>query len=108
MRLKTIVVAVLAGLLAIPSPALAITAGDVVEKMKGYEDVRFIAGAVDMYSHLMARNGSQQKADCAVTWFFETDGALREVLGVFENYRDKDAVALIEILINRHCSKADE
>ena len=85
------------------APAAAITTTDVNERMDSAEGSAFIAGAVDMYSHMAARNGDRQRADCAVEWYFRTDGAVAEVFGVFENTPDRDAVAVIEVLINRHC-----
>ena len=90
-------------LLLMPNPAMSITAEDVVSRMEPPGRSNFIAGAVDMYSHLAARYGDRQKADCAVQWFFDTDDALAEVLTVFENFPDRDAVAVLEVLLNRRC-----
>lgn len=87
------------------APARAITAGDVVDKMDPPARSSFLGGAVDMASYHYARTGKQQKADCVVQWFFRTDGALREVLGVFGNYKEHEAVALLDVLMNRHCGE---
>lgn len=86
-------------------PAAAIDAGDVMDKMEPRERHGFIGGAVDMASHLYAVNGNRAKADCAVTWFFDDENSLREVHDFFTAHKDKDAVGLLSILIDRHCGK---
>lgn len=86
-------------------PALAIDAGDVMDKMEPRERHGFIGGAVDMASHLYAVNGNREKADCAVTWFFDDENSLREIHDFFDAHKDKDAVGLLSILIDRHCGE---
>ncbi|MEQ9642031.1 MAG: hypothetical protein RIM84_18555 [Alphaproteobacteria bacterium] len=54
--------------LAAGNPALAINAGDVMDKMESRERTGFIGGAVDMAAHLYAVGGNRKKADCAVDW----------------------------------------
>jgi hypothetical protein len=97
-------VALLSGVLA-AGPALAITAGDVMDKMNGDQRSSFLSGAVDMAAHLYAINGNREKADCAVNWYFRTEGSLREVYKFLDAHKDKDAVGILSILINRHCGK---
>lgn len=86
-------------------PASAIDASDVLEKMEQKERLAFIGGAVDMASHLYAVGGNGQKADCAVTWFFDDKDSLRDIYAFFEAHKDKDAVGLLSILIDRRCGK---
>lgn len=105
MRAKTLFPALVAGCLWIPSPARAVTAGDVVDKMDPHQRNAFISGAVDMASQLYWRAGNTEKGNCAIKWYFETDGSVGEVMGLLENYKDKEAVSLIEVLISRHCGK---
>lgn len=87
------------------TPACAIDAGDVMDKMQPCERSGFIAGAADMASHLYAVQGNRVKADCIVNWVFRDDDSLRAIHGFFDQYNDKDAVGLLSILIDRHCGK---
>lgn len=87
------------------SPARAIDAGEVMDKMDAGQRAGFLAGAVDMASHLYAATGNQEKSRCVVDWFFREEGTLRQVHSFFESHKDKDAVALLAILIDRHCGK---
>lgn len=92
-------------LLLASQPALAITAGEVIEKMEPEQRSGFIAGAVDMASHLYAVNGDREKADCAVNWLFGNEESNREIHAFFEAHQERDAVGLLSVLINRHCGK---
>ena len=104
-RLTTALLAVMTGWLALPQPAAAIDAGDVVDKMDARESSHFIAGAVDMASHLYAVAGNREKADCATKWLFDNEDSNREIHTFLEAHKDKDAVGLLSILIDRHCGK---
>jgi len=101
---RVFAVALLAGAFA-AGPALAITAGDVMDKMNSDQRSSFLSGAVDMASHLYAIDGNRTKGECALDWYFRTEGSLREVHTFFDAHKDKDAVGLLSILINRHCGK---
>jgi hypothetical protein len=92
-------------LLVSATSAAAIDASDVLEKMEQKERLGFLGGAVDMASHLYAVGGNGQKADCAVAWFFDDKDSLREIYAFFEAHKDKDAVGLLSILIDRRCGK---
>jgi hypothetical protein len=84
-------------------PALAITAGDVLNKMEPLKQSGFLGGAVDMASHFFAVEGNSAKAKCAVDWFFRDEKSVSEIFVFFEAQKDKDAVALLHVLINRKC-----
>jgi len=94
---------VAAGLLALPSPAAAISAGDVVDKMGAKEQYGYITGAVDMVLFLYSKNGQGEKAECGLNWFYNGGGGPKEVIEVFHNYKDKPAIGLLYVLIERHC-----
>jgi hypothetical protein len=96
--------ALLSGVLT-AGPALAIDASDVLDKMEPHERSSFLGGAVDMASHLYAMSGNRQKADCAVTWYFDDANSHREIHAFFDAHRDKDAVGLLSMLIDRRCGK---
>lgn len=103
-KVEGITVTLLATVLA-AGPALAIDAGDVMDRMEPRERHGFIGGAVDMASHLYAVNGNREKADCAVAWFFDDENSLSEIHDFFDAHKDKDAVGLLSILIDRHCGE---
>lgn len=105
MRAAIVAAAVLAAGIGIPSQVVALTAGDVLDKMNADQRTGFNSGAVDMASHLFAADGKFVKAKCALDWFFRTDGSVKEVHTFFEAHRDKDAVALLHVLINRKCGE---
>ncbi|MFY0311165.1 hypothetical protein ACFMBG_14845 [Leisingera sp. D0M16] len=85
------------------SPALALTAGDVLDKMNADQRYGFISGAVDMASQLYAEGGNREKGECALSWFFDGDDGIRMIHDFFDAHKDKDAVGLLSILINRQC-----
>lgn len=97
-------VALLAGVF-ITGPASALTAGEVMDNMDTKQRAGFIAGAVDMASHLYAMNGKQTKSQCAVKWLFDNPESNREIHKFFDAHKDRDAVALLSVLIDRRCGK---
>lgn len=102
-RRTTILIVALAG---ISSPAFALTAGEVVDRMDGGQRSGFIVGAVDMYAQLMERSGEAEKAACAADWYAQPNGAAADqVQQAFSHYKDRVATAVLEALINRHCKK---
>jgi len=108
MRLKATLpaaVVVAGGLLALPSPAAALTAGEVSGKMDSHQENAFIAGALDMAASFYDRAGKSQKSKCLMHWYYDDVRSIPEILGVFENYKDKEAVDLLYVLIDRHCGK---
>lgn len=100
-----ITVLLAASLLFAASPALAITAGDVMDRMEPRERHGFIGGAVDMASHLYAVAGNRAKADCTTQWLFDDKNSLRDIHDFFNAHKDRDAVGLLSILIDRRCGK---
>lgn len=89
--------------LAVPSPAGAITAGDVMDKMTEPEAAEYTAGAIDMAMYLYGKNGDDAKAKCILNWFYQDNTSAKEVVAVFNNYKDKPAIGLLHVLIDRHC-----
>lgn len=97
--------AVLALVLA-ATPAFAITAGDVLDRMDAKERAAYIDGALDMAWYTALSEKNPQKADCISAWFFPKGGnpeAVRELLGVLNRNKELQAAALINVVINRHC-----
>jgi hypothetical protein len=50
-------------------------------------------------------NGNREKGECALNWYFRTEGTLRNVHTFLDAHKDKDAVSLLAILIDRRCGK---
>ena len=93
----------LAAGLALPSPAGAISAGDVVDKMGENEQYGYVTGAVDMAMFLHSQIGNGTKAECIFNWFYTEETGVEEVIAVFYNYKDKPAIGLLHVLMDRHC-----
>ena len=93
------------GIVSSSGPAAAVTAGDVIDKMKPNEIATFLSGAVDMASYLFAKGGDMKKADCAVNWYAGNAEADREIDAFFVAHKDLDAVGILAVLIDRHCGK---
>lgn len=87
----------------LPSEANAISAGDVVGKMSEDQQYGYLTGAVDMVIFLHSSKGEGERAECIMNWFYRDDTSAKEVIGVFHNYKDKPAIGLLHVLINRHC-----
>jgi hypothetical protein len=104
MRARLVLPAVLAGFLTIPLPAAALTAGDVVDKMTADERAAFVIGAVTMAQRFYELAGNERKVACIRDWY-RSEGRVRQVHGVFSNYKDRDAASLLHVLINRHCGE---
>lgn len=89
----------------IATPALAIPAGDVLDRMTLDQRSGYLSGAVEMAMFIAAtQERNQAKSDCIRNWYFgEGTGSAREILAVFEANRKREAMPLIMIVINRHC-----
>lgn len=87
----------------LPSEGRAISAGDVVDKMSEDQQYGYLTGAVDMVIFLHSSNGEGDRAECIMNWFYRDNTSAKEVVAVFHNYKDKPAIGLLHVLINRHC-----
>ena len=86
----------------IPTQALAVSAGDFLDRMNADERSGFINGALDMLAYDLTQAGQGGKAACVVQWYFEGQGP-EEVAAVFPNHPDLPAVAILRTLADRHC-----
>lgn len=86
-------------------PAWAITAADVLDRMTEKERDGYITGAVDSAMYLAsAQEKNDAKAECILNWFYGKNASgPKQVIDTFRRYRDKPAVALINVLINQTC-----
>ncbi len=103
--IRTRVAAVAILVAALTVPALAITAGDVLDRMKPDERNGYFDGAIEMAMYLAAtQEKNDAKAECILNRFYRGDGsAHREAIATFERYKDKPAAGLLKLLIDRHC-----
>ena len=87
------------------SPAWAVTAGDVLDRMTERERFGYITGAIDMAMFLAAvREQNDAKSECIVHWYYSQNApGPKQVIDIFRQFRDKPAVALINVLIDRRC-----
>lgn len=97
----------IAALLVLPVPALAITAGDVLDRMSGPERNGYITGAIDNAMYLAAvQEKNNPKSECILGWYYGKDAkGPQQVVAMFDRNRDRPAVALLKILIDRACGK---
>ena len=100
-RRTTIIITILVG---ISSPAFALTAGEVIDRMDTGQRSGFVTGAVEMYAQLTERAGEAEKAEGAMEWY-RSPASVVQIRQVFSHYKDKVATAVLEALINRHCKK---
>lgn len=89
-------------------PAFALTAGDVVDKMDSKQQHAYLWGAMEMTLYLVAtQEKNNARAQCIANWYFEggkaSADAAAEILDVFHANKAKPAMALLQVVINRHC-----
>lgn len=104
-RLGRIACGTLAALLLAATPAFAITAGEVLDKMTRDERFGYITGAIDMAMyHASTLEKNNPKAECILNWYYGKDApGPKQVLNMFDRNRERNAIALIQVLINRAC-----
>ena len=95
-------------LLTTATPARAVTAGDVLNRMTEKERLGYITGAIDMVMYLeqAEAKGSTPRSACILNWFYAKEApGPKQVLTLFSAYPDKPAVGLIKIAMDRACGK---
>jgi len=92
-------------ILLVAVPAWAITAGEVLDKMSEDERFGYITGSVDTAMYLAAvQEKNNAKSECILNWYYGKNAAgPKQVIDMFRRYRDKPAIALIKVLIDRAC-----
>lgn len=86
------------------SPAFAITAGDVMNKMEQKERFGYITGLVDMLSYTAILTGNRPRAECISKAFYgKKDEAWGDVVELFGRYPDKSPEGLVVVLMNQAC-----
>lgn len=104
---RRFITGVIMAVLLAATPAFAITAGDVLDRMSADERGGYITGAIDTAIYLAAvQEKNNAKSECILNWYYgDKAKGPREVIATFERYKDKPAVALIKVLIDRACPK---
>lgn len=104
-RLGRILGGTLIALLLTATPAFAVTAGDVLDKMSRDQRFGYITGALDMAMYKAATlEKDNAKAECILNWYYGKDApGPKQVIVMFEGNRERNAIALLQVLINRAC-----
>lgn len=86
-------------------PAWAITAADVLDKMSSDQRHGYLSGVVEMAMYLAStQEKNNAKSECILNWYFPKGApGPQQIIDTFHQYRDKPAVGLIKVLIDRAC-----
>ncbi len=106
--MKYFIALILGVLLYAPGPATAITGQDVMEKMSKDQRHGYFSGLVDMAIQIYHVEGQHQKRTCISEWFYENPESGKEwdqILDLFEAYPEKEATAIMYVLLKRQCWK---
>lgn len=106
---RVLVIAIALTATVLNSPALAITAGEVLQRMTDRERFGYITGAVDLAIHLeqVSAKGPTARSNCIQNWYYGKDApGPRQVVSMFSTNQERTAVGLIKILIDRACGQS--
>ena len=100
--MKRLAFAALAVLI-LATPAFALTAGDVIDKMTAKERAGYIAGTIEM-----AMVMTPERAQCIGDWYFASgtpnEGkAQQAIVAALSKYKDKPAASIINALLKKNC-----
>lgn len=85
-------------------PAWALTGGDVLDGMSSDESTGYMAGSIAMAAMIAGANGSRERAECIMNWYYEGDG-VEEIVQALDHFKDREAQPVIYALINRACGE---
>lgn len=105
MRLKaTLSAAALAGWFFLPSPAAAITAEDVLDKMSSDESTGYIYGSMETAAFLSHLQGKSERSECITDWYHDK-GGVKQIIDTLHRFKDRQAQPIIYALIKRACGE---
>ena len=87
----------------IPAAAHALTGSDVLDKMNNDERNGFLEGVLEMRAYDATVAGKPQLAECIYGW--NRNGGPTEEIQALDHFRDRDAVAVVYLLIKRRCGE---
>jgi hypothetical protein len=88
------------------TPALAIKASDVMEKMSEDERFGYLTGLADMLSYQYVLAGDRPRAECITNAFYsKKEDTWRRVYESFKRLPDKGAEGLVVVLMKQECGK---
>lgn len=86
------------------SPAMAITAKDVMEKMSKEERFGYLTGLADMLSYQYVLAGNRARAECISKEFYsKKEETWKRVYNALEAFPDKSPEGLIVVLMKKSC-----
>lgn len=88
------------------APAFALTAGEVIDRMTPDQRAAYFVGAIEMATYLaQTQEKNPAKAKCIADWYIHDPAkkGTEEVVAVFRANKQRDAIALLNIVIARHC-----
>lgn len=85
------------------TPALAITARDVMEKMEQKERYSYLTGLIDMMSYQALLGGDRTRAECISNAFYKRGEMPARILETFGKHLDKAPEGLVVVLMKREC-----
>lgn len=85
-------------------PAVALTAGDVVNKMTPEQSTGWMFGAAEMAVRLFLRMGDTQRSACIQDWI-SAPGAAGEMDAAMRANVDQPAAAVVEAVMLRKCGE---
>ncbi len=89
------------------SPAWAITAEDVMEKMGKDERWGYLTGLVDMMSYQEVLNSNDTRAQCIVDWFYDDEATIKRVFATLLHFPDKSVEGILFLMGKKACGTPD-
>jgi hypothetical protein len=104
-RQKCVVVAILASFVS-ATPALAITAQDVMQKMTQHDRYNYLTGLIDMRTYIAAQAGNGTMAKCIFdTYYADGKAAWAKLTATLLQYPDKQATTIVHSVTQTACGK---
>jgi len=84
--------------------AHAVTAQDYLERFNDDQRFAYMNGALDAMTYSLATAGQGAKAECLIDLFFRTPATQDEIAATFAAHPELPAVAILQVLGDRHCN----
>jgi acetylornithine/succinyldiaminopimelate/putrescine aminotransferase len=85
------------------SPAAALTAGDVLDRMSTAEQTAYTFGSMEMAAFLAHAAGNAARGRCIIDWYGK--GGQAQIIGALASFRQEQAQPVIHTLIKRACGE---
>jgi hypothetical protein len=101
----TCITAILLAQLVASLPVTALTAQDVMEKMEEGEAHTYLFASIEMAAFLARAQGDDARSKCILDWWLNNPATDKKVLAAFDRYPDRQASAILYVLMNRACGE---